>query len=90
MQFFCDFLILKFMSSEHVQENSSTLLSSGVPVNDTLLLYGVKTFILLCSPIHSLSQPIYFPSVHTQMWYLHHSIKEDQSNIVFGLPLTNS
>lgn len=49
MQFYCDLLIFKFKSSEHVQENSSTLLSSGVPVNDTLLLHGVKTLLLLCS-----------------------------------------
>lgn len=84
MQFFCDFLILKFKSSEHVQENSSTLLSSGVPVNDTLLLYKAKT-----SP-HSLALTAYFPSIHTHMWYLHHSINEDQSNIVLGPPLINS
>lgn len=35
---FCGLLVLKFKSSEHVQENSSTLPSSGVPINDTLLL----------------------------------------------------
>lgn len=31
-----------------------------------------------------------FPSIHTQMWYLHHSIKDDQINIVLCPPLINS
>lgn len=50
---FCDLLILKFKSSGHVQENSSTLPSSDVPINDTLLLYGEKTLILSCSQLLS-------------------------------------
>lgn len=71
---------LKFKSSEHVQENSSTLPSSGAPINDTLLLYREKTARLL---------PASLP-LNTQTRGQYHNIKGDQSITAHCPLLTNN